>query len=65
MHRGKIYKSYDIVASSEMFSIKITGDSIKNEHCHTVYEEVINKESKRSRNFEIIHVRKEESHNYA
>ena len=30
-HRGKVSKSYDSIASSEMLSIKITSDSIKDE----------------------------------
>ena len=41
MHKGKICKSYDTIASSEMLSIKITSDSIKDENWYAVYEEII------------------------
>lgn len=64
MHRGKICKSCDIIAFSEMLSIKITYDSIKNEPWYTMYEEVVDEGFKRGHNFEIIHVRKGESYNY-
>jgi hypothetical protein len=65
MHKGKICKSYDTIASSEMLSIKITSDNIKDENWFLVYEEVIIEGFKRSHNYEITHVRKIESHNYA
>ena len=51
-------KSYDTIASSEMLSIKITSDSIKDETWYNVYEEVVNEGFKRGHNFEITHVRK-------
>ena len=65
MHKGKVCKSYDTIASSDMLSIKITSDTIKDESWFTVYEEIILKSFKRSHNFEITHVRKMESLNYA
>ena len=65
MHKAKVCKSYDTIASSEMLSIKITSDTIKDENWYTVYEEVIMEGFKRGYNFEITHVRKLESHNYA
>ena len=64
-HRGKVSKSYDSIASSEMLSIKITSDSIKDETWYNIYEEVVNEGFKRGHNFEITHVRKGESHNFA
>ena len=64
-HRAKICKSYDTIASSEMLSIKVTSDTLKNESWFTVYEEVIMEGFKRKHNFEITHVRKIEDQNYA
>lgn len=58
MHKGKVCKSYDIIASSEMLSIKITSDSIKDEPWYTVYVEIVNEGIKRGHNFEITHIRK-------
>ena len=65
MHRAKVCKSYDTIASSEMLSIKITSDTIKDESWFSVYEEIIREGFKRGHNYEITHVRKIESHNYA
>lgn len=65
MHKGKICKSYDIIPSSEMLSIKITNDSIKDESWYTVYEKVIIERFKRGFNFKITYVKKIENHNYA
>lgn len=65
MYKGKVYKSYDMIASSKMLSIKIIGDSIKNEASYIVCEEVVNEGLKRDHNFEIIRMRKIKSHNYA
>jgi len=65
MHKKKICKSYDMIASSEMLSIKITSNTIKEESWFAVYEEVIFKSFKRGHNFEITHVKKVESENYA
>ena len=42
LHRGKICKSYDTIASSEMLSVKITIDSIKDETWYKIFDEVIN-----------------------
>lgn len=64
-HKGKICKSYDTIASSEMLSIKVTSDSLKDENWFTVFEEIIIESFKRGHNYEITHVRKVESHNYA
>ena len=41
MHRGKVCKSYDTIASSEMLSIKITSDTLKYQSWYEVYEEII------------------------
>ena len=65
LHKAKICKSYDTIASSDMLSIKITSDTIRDESWYTVYEEVIIEGFKRGHKFEITHVRKSESHNYA
>ena len=64
MHRGKICKSYDTIASSEMLSIKITSDHIKDESWYTVYEEIILERFKRGFNYEITHVGKIKIQNY-
>ena len=64
LHRGKVNKSYDTIALSEMLLIKITRDSIKDETWYNVYKEVVNEGFKRCHNFEITHVRKEENHNF-
>jgi hypothetical protein len=61
MHNDKICKSYDTITSSEILSIKITSDSIKNESWFAVSEEVIIKGFKRGLNFEITHVKNKES----
>ena len=65
LHRGKVCKSYDSIASSEMLSVKITTDSIKDEPWYKVYDEVVNEGFHRGHNFEITHVRKGETHNFA
>ena len=65
LHRGKVCKSYDTIASSDMLSIKITSDSIKDETWFNVYDEVVNEGFKRGFKYEITHVRKGESHNFA
>lgn len=49
----------------KILSIKITSDTIKDESWFAVYKEVINESIKRCHNFEITHVRKVVSHNYA
>lgn len=58
LHRKNVCKCYDIIASSEMLSIEITSDSIKDETWYTVYEEVINEGFKRGHNYEITRVKK-------
>ena len=63
IHKAKICKSYDTIASSEMLSIKITSDSIKDENQYMVYEEMIMEGFKRGFNFKITHVKKIENHN--
>ena len=65
MYRGKVCKSYDTIASSGMLSIKITSDTIKNESRYAVYKEIILEGFKRKFNYEITHIRKIETHNYA
>ena len=65
MHRGKVCKSYDTIASSEMLSIKITSDTIKDKSWYAVYEEIILERFKNGFNYDITHVRKLETHNYA
>ena len=57
MHKGKICKSYDTIASSEILSIKITSDSIKNEPWYMVYEKIVNEGLKKGHNFKFTHVR--------
>lgn len=47
LHRGKVCKSYDTIASSDMLSIKITTDSINDETLFNVYDEVVNEGFKR------------------
>ena len=64
LHRDKICKFYDFIASSEMLSIKITTDSIKDVTWYKVFNEVINEGFHRGHNFEITHVRKGESQNF-
>ena len=58
-------KSYDTIASSEILSIKITCDTIKDETWYNVYDEIVKERFKRGHNFEITHVRKGESLNFA
>lgn len=41
------FVSHDIIASSEMLSIKITSESIKEETWYAMYDEMINKNFKR------------------
>ena len=65
MHIYKKLKSYYIIISSEMLSIKITSDSIKDKSWYAVYDEVIKESLKRCHNFEITHVRKVKKSNYA
>ena len=65
LHRGKVCKSYDTIASSEMLSIKVTSDTLKDQNWYEVYEEIIIEGFKRGFNYEITHVRKIEAHNYA
>ena len=65
MHKGKVCKSYDTIASSEMLSIKVTSETMKDVSWYAVYEEIIIEGFKRGFKFEITHVRKIESHNYA
>jgi hypothetical protein len=65
IHKAKICKSYDTIASSETLSIKITSDNIKDESWFAVYEEIILDHFKRRDNFKIKYVRKIDSHNYA
>ena len=65
LHRGKICKSYDTIASSEMLSVKIITDTIKDETWYKVFDEVVNEGFHRGHNFKITHVRKGESHNFA
>ena len=48
-----------------MLSSKIISDSINDESWYMVYEEVIIEGFKRSFNYEITHVWKNENHNYA
>ena len=48
-----------------MLSIKITSDTTKDVSWYAVYEEVRIEDFKRGFNFEITHVRKIDSHNYA
>ena len=57
-------KSYDTSASSDMLSIKITINNIKDETWFNVYNEVANERFKRGHNYEITHVRKEKNHNF-
>lgn len=47
MHKTKFCKSYDIIVSSEMLSIKITSESIKEKTWYAMYDEMINKNFKR------------------
>ena len=65
LHRAKVCKSYDAIASSEMLSIKISSDSIKDETWFNVYDEIVREGFKRGHNFEITHVRKGENLNFA
>lgn len=65
LHRGKICKSYDTIAFSEILSIKMIGDNIKNLPWFMVYEEILSEEFKRCHNFEIMHVIKAEDLNFA
>ena len=65
MYKGKVCKSYDTIASSEMLSIKITSETIKNVVWYEAYEEIILEGFKRGFDFEITHVRKIDNHNYA
>ena len=65
MHKGKVCKSYDTIASSDILSIKITSDTLKDVSWYAVYEEVIIEGFKRGFHFEITYVRKFDSHNYA
>ena len=58
LHRAKVCKSYDTIASSEMFSIKITSDTIKDETFYNLYDEIVTERFKRGHNFEITHVQK-------
>jgi hypothetical protein len=58
MYNDIVCKSYDTITSSEILSIKITSDSIKDESWFAVSEEVIIEGFKRGLNFEITHVRK-------
>ena len=50
---------------SDYKSIKITSNTINDEHWYTVYEEIIVEGFKRGFNYEISHARKMESYNYA
>ena len=65
MHRGKVCKSYDTIASSEILSIKIISDILKYQSWYEIYEKIIIERFKRRFNYEITHVRKLEYHNYA
>ena len=65
LHRGKICKSYDTIAPSEMLSVKITTHSIKDETWYNKFDEVVNEGFHRGHNLEITHIRKGESHNFA
>ena len=65
MHKGKVCKSYDMIASSKILSIKVTSETTKNVSWYAVYEEIIIEGFKRGFKFEITHVRKIESYNYA
>jgi hypothetical protein len=58
LHRAKVCKSYDTIASNEMLSINITSDIIKDETWYNVFDEVVTEGFKRGHNYEIIHVRK-------
>ena len=64
LHWWKVCKSYDTIAFSEMLSIKIISDTIKDESWYAVYEEIILEWFKRGFNYEITYVRKMEAHNY-
>lgn len=57
-YRGKVSKSYDIIASSEILSMKITSNSITNQPWFMFYEEIVNEGFNRCYDFKISHVRK-------
>lgn len=46
-HKGKVYKFYYTIVLSEMLSIKITSDNIKDKAWHIIFKEVVNEEFKR------------------
>lgn len=64
-HKGKVYKSYDPLASSNNLSIKVTGPTLANKEWFIMHEEIVKESFARGFNFEITGVEKKAVNEFA
>jgi len=63
--RGKAFKSFDSIAIASLFSVKISGPSLKGKKLFQLHEEIVKNSFKRGYEFEVTNVQKNDDAKFA
>ena len=63
--RGKVCKSYDMLALNNLLSVKITSESLIGKEWYNIFEEVVNEGFDRKYDYEITNIQKKKEISFA
>ena len=63
--RGKIYKSYDMLALNNLLSVKISSDTLIGKELFHIFEKIVNEGFDRKYDYEITNIQKKKEMSFA